>query len=452
MDKVTILFLAADPSDAARLRLGQELRDIREKLQLSKQREYFSLHSRESVRPGDITQAIFDVEPQIVHFSGHGMGTGDLCFEDVLGKTHPVQSEVLASLFELVSEQVSCVVLNSCYSERQAKSIAQHIPFVIGMNQAIGDKAAIAFAVGFYKALGAGRLFKDAYKFACVEIQLQGVSEHLTPILFQKQNRSSSTSSLQINNLSGYSSNLRQRGADSFQEVSDEFGEIVIHEFSTGIVPIKFENGAWYSQGFTGGWMNSTLASIPSSVEQAIAKGMFGVDYLSNEKYPAIVAHVVADSTGIWSVIALVIRCPDRAGRYFCAYRYFLCEGEDSLCKLASWLEEQHLLYGRYPTFDPFDKRVIGSPRVCKLCNHVRNRMIPEEHSWIEGINPPIILPFGQPFSLYKINQIAHAKAAQEQSWKVSWAFNVRVLSKPKSFLVIHTTDFDAYERFIQIS
>ena len=33
--KVKILFLASDPSDATRLRLGQELRDIREKLQLS---------------------------------------------------------------------------------------------------------------------------------------------------------------------------------------------------------------------------------------------------------------------------------------------------------------------------------------------------------------------------------------------------------------------------------
>lgn len=68
MNKVKILFLAADPSDATRLRLGQELRDIREKLQLSKQRDSFALDSRESVRPGDITQAIHDVAPQIVHF------------------------------------------------------------------------------------------------------------------------------------------------------------------------------------------------------------------------------------------------------------------------------------------------------------------------------------------------------------------------------------------------
>lgn len=183
MDKVKVLFLAADPCDSVRLRLGQELREIRDYLLRSKNRDIFLLESRESVRPRDITQAIFDVEPQIIHFAGHGMKTGELCFEDIQGKTHPVQPDALANLFELVAEQVSCVVLNACYSEMQAKAIAKHIPFVIGMNQAIGDKAAIAFAAGFYKALGAGYSFEKAYKFACVEIQMEGIPEHLTPTI-----------------------------------------------------------------------------------------------------------------------------------------------------------------------------------------------------------------------------------------------------------------------------
>jgi CHAT domain len=187
MDKIKILLLAADPSDSVRLRLGQELRDIREKLQLSKQRDTFSLESRESVRTGDITQAIFDVEPQIVHFSGHGISTGELCFENILGKTQRVKPDALANLFKLVANQVKCVVLNACYSEVQAKAIAKHIPFVIGMNQSIGDKAVIAFAVGFYKALAAGRSVKIAYEFACVEIQLAGIPEHSAPILLERE-------------------------------------------------------------------------------------------------------------------------------------------------------------------------------------------------------------------------------------------------------------------------
>ncbi|MBW4443616.1 MAG: GUN4 domain-containing protein [Plectolyngbya sp. WJT66-NPBG17] len=184
MNKIKILFLASDPSDSTRLRLGQEVRDIREKLQLSKQRDGFSLESRESVRPEDLTQAIFDVEPQIIHFSGHGMSTGELCFENSFGKTQPVSPAALANLFELVANHVRCVILSACYSQIQAKAIAEHVSFVIGMNTAIGDKAAITFAVGFYKALGAGRSIEDAYKFACVEIQLQGIPEHSTPVFY----------------------------------------------------------------------------------------------------------------------------------------------------------------------------------------------------------------------------------------------------------------------------
>ncbi|KAF3884176.1 MULTISPECIES: CHAT domain-containing protein [Nostocales] len=194
MDKVKILFLAADPSDSTRLRLGQELRNIREKLQLSKQRDNFVLESRESVRPGDVTQAIFDTEPQIVHFSGHGINTGELCFENVLGQTQPVQTVALANLFKLVNKQVKCVVLNACYSKAQARVIAEHIPYVIGMSQAIGDQAGITFAVGFYRALGAGRSFEDAYEFACVEIQLENIQKDLIPVLYKQESKNKTES------------------------------------------------------------------------------------------------------------------------------------------------------------------------------------------------------------------------------------------------------------------
>lgn len=76
-------------------------------------------------------------------------------------------------------------MLNACYSEIQANALAQHIDYVIGMNQAIGDKAAIAFAIGFYQALGAGRTTEEAYKLGCVQIRLQGIPEHLTPVLIK---------------------------------------------------------------------------------------------------------------------------------------------------------------------------------------------------------------------------------------------------------------------------
>ncbi len=182
----TILFLAADPTDASRLRLGEELREIQEKLQLARLRERYELHQRLSVRPADISQALLDIQPQIVHFSGHGSAMGALCFESQTGEIFPILPDALAALFEQFANQVSCVVLNACYSEIQANAISKHINFVIGMNQSVGDKAAIAFAIGFYQALGAGRTVDEAYKLGCVQIRLQNIPEHLTPVLISK--------------------------------------------------------------------------------------------------------------------------------------------------------------------------------------------------------------------------------------------------------------------------
>ena len=79
-----------------------------------------------------------------------------------------------------------CILLNACYSEIQAIAISEHIDYVIGMNNAIDDKAAIAFAIGFYQGLGAGRTIESAYKLGCAQVRLQGIPEHLTPVLVRR--------------------------------------------------------------------------------------------------------------------------------------------------------------------------------------------------------------------------------------------------------------------------
>jgi hypothetical protein len=187
MKKRTILFIASDPSDATRLRLGQEVRDIRERLQLSIYRGRFSLVERFSMRPKDITQAIFDIKPHIIHFSGHGLESGELCFENELGEVQPVNPEALGKLFELISNDLECVVLNACYSNIQANKITEYVNCVIGIDDSLTDNVAIAFSVGFYKALGAGRTIEDAYKFGVIESNLIGIPPSHTPILHKRQ-------------------------------------------------------------------------------------------------------------------------------------------------------------------------------------------------------------------------------------------------------------------------
>lgn len=190
--KITILFLSADPTDISRLRLGEEFREVDEQLTLARYRERFNLSLPYlSIRPRDISRALLEAQPQIVHFSGHGTSEGALCFEDESGKAHFVQPEALAGLFKQFAEQVKCVVLNACYAEKQAKAIAEHIDYVVGMRREISDKAAIAFSIGFYQALGAGKTVEEAFELGRVQIMLQGVPEHLTPVLIRKSQNSS---------------------------------------------------------------------------------------------------------------------------------------------------------------------------------------------------------------------------------------------------------------------
>jgi hypothetical protein len=101
--------------------------------------------------------------------------------EDNSGRIQLVSTQALAKLFDLFQEQVECVLLNACYSESQATAIHQHIDCVVGMNQAIGDAAAIKFSIGFYTALAAGRNYEDCCQMGCTSIDLQGIPEYLTP-------------------------------------------------------------------------------------------------------------------------------------------------------------------------------------------------------------------------------------------------------------------------------
>ena len=176
-----ILILGANPKNTSSLRLDEEVREIKNALQLSSNRDDFHLLTESAVRVDDLTRFLLHHQPTIVHFGGHGSGTDGLILEDNSGHTQPVSTQALAKLFRSFEHIVECVLLNACYSEVQATEIHQHIDCVIGMNKAIGDKAAIKFSVGFYTALWSGRSYEDCFDIGCTSIDLQGIPEYLTP-------------------------------------------------------------------------------------------------------------------------------------------------------------------------------------------------------------------------------------------------------------------------------
>ncbi|MBN3884483.1 MAG: AAA-like domain-containing protein [Nostoc sp. JL34] len=182
-----ILILSANPTNTNQLRLDQEVREIQAALDQCKNRDEFEIITRWAVRVDDLQPILLDHTPDIVHFSGHGGGSQGLALENELGQMQLVSSTALAGLFKLFKAEVECVFLNACYSEEQAKAIYQHINCVVGMNQAIGDIAAIKFAKGFYRALGTDRTYKEAFEFGCNLIDLQSIPESSTPVIKQRK-------------------------------------------------------------------------------------------------------------------------------------------------------------------------------------------------------------------------------------------------------------------------
>ena len=183
VSQIKILFVSANPKNTDKLRLDEEVREIKEAMKLARKRDRFEIISEFAVRVDDLRRLLLEHTPQIVHFSGHGAGSRGIALENESGKMQLVSAAALARLFKFFQSHLDCVFLNACYSEVQAEAIRQHIPYVVGMNRAIGDRAAIEFAKGFYDALGAGRSIEDAFEYGCITIDLSSIPESSTPVL-----------------------------------------------------------------------------------------------------------------------------------------------------------------------------------------------------------------------------------------------------------------------------
>jgi hypothetical protein len=180
-----IFFAAACPEGTSPLQVGQEQREIGQALKAAELRDRFVFHARMSVRPRDFMQALAELRPQFVHFSGHG-DTDGILFEDDLEGMTVASPGALRAVFETVKGEVECVLLNACYAEIQARAIAEHVPFVIGMRGEVTDAAAIAFSIGFYQALGAGRDVRQSFEMGWGLVQLMDLAKGIQPVLVER--------------------------------------------------------------------------------------------------------------------------------------------------------------------------------------------------------------------------------------------------------------------------
>lgn len=196
--KNTILFVAANPSDTDRLALDRDMHSIQRALSYSSNRTDFALEARWAVRPLDLLREMRRLRPTIVHFSGHGSGgvTGDhwssggsrdvwsgapdlneergILLEGPEGRALS-STHVLAETFGAVGSSVRLVVLNSCYTNKQAYALTEYVDCVVGVPSSVPDIAAQEFAIGLYSALGDQESIAAAYMQARAAISLHGL-------------------------------------------------------------------------------------------------------------------------------------------------------------------------------------------------------------------------------------------------------------------------------------
>lgn len=192
-EKITVLFFATNPMDTSKLRLDEEARSIQEMIRKSEHRDSISFESRWAVRPLDILQAINELNPDVVHFSGHGTDAGELVLENTDGSAKLVTKEAITQTIMASSDKIHLLFFNACFSYKQAEEIIKHVDAAIGMANSIGDEAACSFAAQFYSSIGFGFSVKKAFEQAKGIMMLSSPTEANTPMLYTKNDIDANT-------------------------------------------------------------------------------------------------------------------------------------------------------------------------------------------------------------------------------------------------------------------
>jgi len=177
-----ILMLTANPAGTTKLNLDKEYARISEKLQ--KERDKFNLTVSRAVNRTEFKEFTEQIQPMILHFSGHGEQGGELggilVQNEDKNDYEIVSPEKLESLFEYFNSEFSmqAVVLNACFSQEQAAAIARHVPYVVGTTDAVNDEHAISFSTGFYfKLVHSGPNYEQAFKSGRMEAVMAGANK-----------------------------------------------------------------------------------------------------------------------------------------------------------------------------------------------------------------------------------------------------------------------------------
>jgi hypothetical protein len=130
------------------------------------------LEVRGAIGPRELTDALVNLRPHIVHLTSHGED-GYLYLEREKGQPHIVSPQSMAELFQEAADYVAGVIIGACDSEALAKAVCEHIDYVIAVDGRLASSVAIAFSTGFYQAFAAGNPIEKSFRYGCRLIRLE---------------------------------------------------------------------------------------------------------------------------------------------------------------------------------------------------------------------------------------------------------------------------------------
>lgn len=186
--RTRVLIVFCCPKGETSLRLQQEERTVRESMFANPASRRLIVQTLPASTVDDFRRKLLREKFDVVHFSGHGSEEG-VVFEDTNGMGKEVPAKALANLLKHYAPPIKCVLLNACYTLAQAKLLKGAVRVVIAMKTGISDEAAIEFSKGFYDALAAGKSARLAFDEGRRCIELEGLAEEKTPIMFEAKGR-----------------------------------------------------------------------------------------------------------------------------------------------------------------------------------------------------------------------------------------------------------------------
>ena len=178
---LTILYLIANPDKHNRLKVDSEVKKVQEKIRGSRFRDNITVELRPAADFQTLIDGLNDLNPQIVHFSGHG-NEALIATEDESGGA-TISYELLAKALAATDTPPTVVFLNSCKSSAAKKALLPGTPVIVTMQTSVTDSVATFFATGFYGAIAGGQSIQKAFDQGKLAVEINSINDADIPEL-----------------------------------------------------------------------------------------------------------------------------------------------------------------------------------------------------------------------------------------------------------------------------